>query len=403
MKRTFLSLLALIAMGSSVMAGDTPVISVADVYARPGDVVSFSVNLEDGKADTYTAMTLYAYFPTTGFTTTGSPIFSSKWAAATGSVGAVGATTPGLATIPMASENKITGSVVKNLVTISFEVANTVEPGEYDVTLKGTLFEYNSSDKDYAADVTFQVHVANGLVLDENSTVAPTAQNGVNVTVNRTIQANVWNTICLPFNMTEAQLKAAFGNDVQLCQLSFMNGIVRNGEDFTIIFSTRPLYNGMAANTPYIIKTSSNVTSFTADGVNIIEGSTEKSTIDDDEDLLGRFIGTLKAGTTIPENNLFLNDNKLYYSTGSTVIKGFRGYFDFKDLKDYISGLTAASNLSFFVDGEEATSIDGVTTTNLPVEGVYDLQGRKVEIGDKGIDGLQKGIYIVNGKKVAVK
>ena len=60
MKRTFLSLLALIAMGSSVMAGDTPVISVADVYARPGDVVSFSVsvNLEGGKADTYTAMTL---------------------------------------------------------------------------------------------------------------------------------------------------------------------------------------------------------------------------------------------------------------------------------------------------------------------------------------------------------
>lgn len=387
MKRTFLSLLALIAMGSSVMAGDTPVISVADVYARPGGVVSFSVNLEDGKADTYTAMTLYAQFPTTGFTTTGAYTVASGWTGTTCTVGDVKES--GLATIPFSSSNKIPGSAVKNLVTVSFQVASNVAIGNYDVTLQGTMFEYNSSDKDYAANVTFTVHVIDRVPLDENSTIAPTAQNGVNVTVIRTIQANVWNTICLPFAMTEAQLKAAFGNDVQLCQLKGTNGIVKNGDNYTIDFSTRALNKGMAANTPYIIKTSSNVTSFTADGVNIIEGSTEKSTIDDDEDLLGRFIGTLKAGTTIPENNLFLNDNKLYYSTGSTVIKGFRGYFQ-------LQGFDPSANApTFKVDGG-TTRVEGLSVVTDDGT-IYNLNGQKVETP------AQKGVYIKNGKKVILK
>lgn len=390
MKRTFLSLLALIAMGSSVMAGDTPVISVADVYARPGDVVSFSVNLEDGKADTYTAMTLYAYFPTTGFTTTGSPIFSSKWAAATGSVGAVGATTPGLATIPMASENKITGSVVKNLVTISFEVANTVEPGEYDVTLKGTLFEYNSSDKDYAADVTFQVHVANGLVLDENSTIAPTAENGVDVTVIRTIQAGVWNTICLPFNMTEAQLTAAFGNDVELC---YFKDYSISGDDITINFLSWDKSYGLLKNYPLLIKTNSDVNSFVIENVNIepnnAEAKYEKNINPVATEVYGRFIGTMKAGTTVPENYLFLNANKLYYSTGSTVIKGFRGYFWLKDFNP------SANAPTFKVDGG-TTRVEGLSVVTDDGT-IYNLNGQKVETP------AQKGVYIKNGKKVILK
>ena len=390
MKRTFLSLLALIAMGSSVMAGDTPVISVADVYARPGDVVSFSVNLEDGKADTYTAMTLYAYFPTEGFTTTGSPIFSDKWVAATGSVGAVGATTPGLATIPMASENKITGSVVKNLVTISFTVASNVAIGNYDVTLKGTLFEYNSSDKDYAADVTFQVHVANGLVLDENSTIAPTAENGVDVTVIRTIQAGVWNTICLPFNMTEAQLTAAFGNDVELC---YFKDYSISGDDITINFLSWDKSYGLLKNYPLLIKTNSDVNSFVIENVNIepnnAEAKYEKNINPVATEVYGRFIGTMKAGTTVPENYLFLNANKLYYSTGSTVIKGFRGYFWLRDFNP------SANAPTFNVDGG-TTRVEGLSVVTDDGT-IYNLNGQKVETP------AQKGVYIKNGKKVILK
>ena len=63
MKKTFLSLFALIAMGTTAFAGEKPVIAVADVDVLPGETVWASVNLTDGKADTYTAMTLYAQIP----------------------------------------------------------------------------------------------------------------------------------------------------------------------------------------------------------------------------------------------------------------------------------------------------------------------------------------------------
>ena len=63
MKKKIFTLLVLAMMGGSALAGDKPVITVADVEALPGQTVSFAVNLTDGKADTYTAMTLYAYFP----------------------------------------------------------------------------------------------------------------------------------------------------------------------------------------------------------------------------------------------------------------------------------------------------------------------------------------------------
>ena len=390
MKRIFLSLLALIAMGSSVMAGDTPVISVADVYARPGDVVSFSVsvNLEGGKADTYTAMTLYAQFPTTGFTTTGAYTVASGWTGTSCIVGDVKES--GLATIPFSSSNPIPGSVVKNLVTVSFQVANTVATGNYNVTLQGTMFEYNSSDKDYAADVTFTVHVIDRVPLDENSTIAPTAQNGVNVTVIRTIQANVWNTICLPFAMTEAQLKAAFGNDVKLCL--FQDYSVDANNNITINFSSWATSGGFYANYPMLIKTSNDVESFEVDDVSIVSGeavAAYETGSGPAKQTLGKFIGTLKAGTTIPENNLFLNANKLYYSTGSTVIKGFRGYFWLKDFNP------SANAPTFKVDGG-TTRVEGLSVVTDDGT-IYNLNGQKVETP------AQKGVYIKNGKKVILK
>ena len=204
---------ALLALGESVVA---QTVTVPDVEALPGETVSFSVSLSDGKADTYTAMTLYAKFPVTGFTTTGSYTVSDLWTGVSCTVGAVDGT--GLATIPFASSNAIPGTSVDNLVTVSFTVGAGVDVGDYDVTLKGTMFEYGTSDKDYASDVTFQVHVvsAHTVVLDENSTIVPSNATGVNARVLRTINAGNWSTICLPFAMDEAQVKAAFGDEVEL-------------------------------------------------------------------------------------------------------------------------------------------------------------------------------------------
>lgn len=66
----------------------------------------------------------------------------------------------------------------------------------------------------------------------------------------------------------------------------------------------------------------------------------------------------------------------------------------------YYQGTPASAKISF--DGE-ATGIDAVTTTSTSANGaVYDLSGRRVAASLAAAK-LAKGIYVVNGKKVAVK
>lgn len=391
MKKTILSLLALTVMGGRAMAGDKPVITVADVEVLPGETAVFAVNLTDGKADTYTAMTLNAQFPETGFTTTGTYTISSAWPGATGVVGQVNAT--GLATIPFASANTISGSAVESLVTVTFKVDESTPLGEYDVTLKETLFEYGLADKDYADDVTFKVTVTDRITLDEESTELPATMAGVNVKVKRTLKKGVWNTICLPFSMDETQLKAAFGDDVELGEFLDYES---DGSSITVDFGTVDVSDGISENYPYLIKTSANVTEFNVDGVNIAPDEEGAEAVYEtgkgkNKTTLGRFIGTLKAGTTIPADNLYLSDNKFYYSTGTTTIKGFRGYFWLQDF-DSSAGVPA---LNFEVDGQ-VTKVDGIqVVTN---DGTYyDLNGMKTDRPTK------KGVYIRNGKKVVIK
>ena len=69
---------------------------------------------------------------------------------------------------------------------------------------------------------------------------------------NRTFKAGEWNTICLPFSLTYDQLKATFGNDVQLLEYSGINGT-------TMMFTPAPA-NRLVAGIPYVIYfTGSNV------------------------------------------------------------------------------------------------------------------------------------------------
>ncbi|MBQ9356843.1 MAG: hypothetical protein IJT98_06105 [Prevotella sp.] len=67
-------------------------------------------------------------------------------------------------------------------------------------------------------DVDFSIKIVDPtrIVLDETSTTKPDNATSVNVRVKRTINANEWSTICLPFDMTEAQVKTAFGDDVKI-------------------------------------------------------------------------------------------------------------------------------------------------------------------------------------------
>ena len=398
MKSTILSL-ALCALCARATA---QTVTVADVEALPGETVAFTLNLTGGKANTYTAMQFDAYFPATGFTTTGKYSVSELWENATATIGAINA--DGVVTIPVASSDRISLADVEGLLSVSFTVGSDVAIGEYDVTLKNMWFGYGTKDKDYTDDVNFKVKVvaAHTVVLDENSITAPSEATGVNVRVLRTISAGNWSSICLPFDMTEAQTKAVFGDDVQIadftgCEATYDEA---TGENIIALKVNFDNVTAMEANHPYIIKVGSDMTEFNVEGVDITPS--DELSVDRDEDKYKRngkwyydynsFIGTYKAETEIPENSLFLSGNKFWYSTGLTKTKAFRGYFSFYLVLSDVS--TAEARISMWLgDGNEAEGIKETSNLKSQSSNLYDLQGRRVVKP-------RKGLYIQNGRKV---
>ncbi len=78
----------------------------------------------------------------------------------------------------------------------------------------------------------------------------------------------------------------------------------------------------------------------------------------------------------------------------------------FRAVKDELFNVTLSGNAT--ISNELLVNVDGMVTGinemqfDKPVD-VYDLQGNKVRSNTTDLNGLQKGVYIVNGKKVIVK
>ena len=252
--------------------------------------------------------------------------------------------------------------------------------------------EYNLTD------VNFNITIGEArTLLDETSATAPTAENGVDVRVRRTINANEWSTICLPFAMSEAQAKAAFGSDVQLADFTGWETTEYDASDNALAIDvTFSSVTAIEANHPFVIKVSSAVTEFTVDGVDIApEDDPAVSVGKKSKGTLGSFTGSY-VPTLIDEECLFLNSNKFWYSTGKTNMKGYRGYFYFQDVLAAYAA-SAPVKMKFTLDG--TTGIEDVQTfngSNIQDGEIYDLAGRRVEKAEKGI-------YIINNKKVLVK
>lgn len=377
-------------------------VTVPDVEALPGETVTFTLNLTGGKADTYTAMQFDVQFPATGFTTTGRYSVSELWPNASSTIGSVDDT--GVATIPVASSEKIIAADVEGLFSVSFTVGSNVATGEYNVTLTNLWFGYGTSSKDYLNDVTFKVKVVaqHTVELDENSTTAPAEATDVNVSVLRTITAGNWSSICLPFAMTETQAKKAFGDDVQIADFTGCEPTYDEaGENIVELKVNFESVTAMEANHPYIIKVGSDITQFSVEGIDITPS--DELSVDRDEDKYKRngrwvydynsFVGTYEAGTEIPENALFLSGNKFYYSVGKTKMNAFRGYFSFYMVLADVAG--AETRITIGLDDDEATGIEEAKRDTQARGHIYDLQGRRVTKP-------AKGLYVKDGRKVII-
>lgn len=248
-------------------------------------------------------------------------------------------------------------------------------------------------------EVNFTITVGNPwITLDDNSTSLPgTIDEEAEILVKRTIPANQWNTICLPFAMTEEQVKETFGEDVQLAEFLEYEANDNLTEIVVIFEAARLSEDGFIANYPYIIKTSKEIDEFKV--TSILETNEEDAFAEftngrtgSRKEVYGTFYGTLKAGHTLEKNQLFLNSGKFWYSAGNNKIKAFRGYFDFVDV---LSSQEQASNIRIRINGEHTTGIE-LTNDDIINGIIYDIQGRQVRSANKGV-------YINNGKKIIIK
>ena len=290
-----------------------------------------------------------------------------------------------------------TGAIVK--ITIKADAALAVGTSHVCKLSAINLTEADET-KHSPVDITFNVIISAYTILDETSTTAPTASSGdVDIQVKRTIKANEWSTLVLPFDMTETQVKEALGNDVVLAEFDDYEA-EKTGDDvvgLTVNFVATDLSEGFYANYPYLVKTSKNITEFFV--TSTIDPDEEGAVADYDNGktgskrkVYGSLIGTYHAGDAIPADGLFLNSNKFWYSTGTTIIKAFRAYFMFNDV---LSG-GGEAKIRYIVD-DEPVAIEGFTPDM--ENGVwYTLDGRPLN-GKP----TEKGVYIVNEKKVLIK
>lgn len=233
------------------------------------------------------------------------------------------------------------------------------------------------------------------VTLDEtatNNTIE--AKTGVNVTLKRTMKADMWNTICLPFDVTYDVAKAAFGNDVKIAELDGSS----TGTTLSFKNVTNNVTNNVIkASVPYLIKPTIDAPAdgYKFEGVEITEAAVNPTKVKTAGNLYFNGVYNMVDATTEVTsgyNAAFLGKgNTIFGAQSNTKMKGFRAYFA-------IPTSVKASELRVVIDGT-ATSIKNIDSevveSNAPV---YNLHGQRVD----GTN-LTPGIYVKAGKKFVVK
>lgn len=240
--------------------------------------------------------------------------------------------------------------------------------------------------------VTVEVPKAKNYTLDETKTknVIETYENA-NVTLQRTLSKDYWNTFCVPFALDAEQVAQYFGEGTQLRTYE------GNCNDNIVYFTT---VDNIEAGKPYIMKPGNAVVQNpTFEGVSMVatgldEKGNPQAVGDASTVQMKGIYNQIELKTDMTE--LFLGDNDLFYypldDIDARTIGGLRAYF-------IVPQGTDIKKLRANLDGTP-TSLDTIFDTEESNAPVYNLQGQCV---GNSLRALKSGIYIQNGKKVVVK
>ena len=293
-----------------------------------------------------------------------------------------------------ATEATATSPSITGLSEFLFTIDNQITPG-----VKKIRFDFHSTDPNLN-DHLYNINNVSFYrrSLNETDATIPPAATGVDVVLGRTLQAGGWNTFCAPFNIGSSQITSVFGADTKVRELG-SSAFNSTTKELTLNFTNA---SSIDAGKPYLVYLGSatNIVNPTFEGVTISNSTTTTTTTYAD------FVPVMNPTSLTggDKSVLFVTGgNKLTYPNTTGNINGFRAYFQLKD--------GAAANAQSFI-----MSFDGETTGIVEMRNekgemrnvneemrndaaeCYDLQGRRIESSK-----LNKGIYIVNGKKVVIK
>ena len=213
-----------------------------------------------------------------------------------------------------------------------------------------------------------------------------------------------WNTLCLPFNLTAAQIAAHA--DFAGATLMELNTDGTNGfytTDGTLYLAFKEA-TAIVAGVPYLVKWDAAGDDFTSPVFSGVTIDAKASTTVSDADTglqEVQMVGCYSPVSVVADDKsiLFLGgDNTLYYSAENRNIRSCRAYFSVPYLKQNPGAKARAFVLNF--DDEEATGILEVSADSKEMtdDAWYSLDG--VRLSGKP---TQRGIYINNGNKVVIQ
>lgn len=208
------------------------------------------------------------------------------------------------------------------------------------------------------------------------------------VEVTRALKAGNWNTFCLPFSLNEEEIESQLGSDAEVKALSTFDV---NDEGTTLILNFGDA-SEIAAGQPYMVRVQEAVSTITAEGKTINTATAPVQEFSNDLyncNFHGNYYyleGTVNG--YVPHSTFIISNNLFYLVNSNVKMKGFRGYIE---ATEKATGAPVKA-MSFTTDAV-VTGTLGIQYEGLEDGCIYNLQGLRQSK-------LQKGINIVNGKKV---
>ena len=244
------------------------------------------------------------------------------------------------------------------------------------------------------------------LVDNEDNTSMLTARNqyygDVTIEGRSLVRNNTWNTLCLPFNVydgDEGDNKSFTGTPLEGATVKTLSSSSFDGKTGTLTLNFEAV-TSVEAGKPYIVKWENGGDNITNP---VFKGVTISNQINNVETNAVTFCGVfnpfiLKAND---KTKLYLgSNNTLYYPSKERTVNSFRAYIQLADgitAGDPVNGTQGVKAFVLNLDDEE-TGLSPIPSPKGEGGACYSLDGRR--LSGKPV---QKGVYIINGRKVVIK